>query len=317
MQPLPPISMLLHRPAPEHREGPPPRLAPPPPPASSSSSYPSRVPCLPPNYSTSTSGRKLPSLAALYPFSPDSPVPSATPTTAEKPEGPLAPLDGDEKQEAKRIGMVDGAFRIWETQGREVKRKRYATSTDSRGYIPVIEYPLNSHLIMADSETGYVLITAIWRALGRTKADVVRLIESQPEIALLVRKVRGGQLQIQGTWLLAFSTSKPRRDLKKRDEARAAALKAQNNPKRVTAGQAREGRRLAGTSAGGAPVAPAPPTMPAFPSYAHRAQLPPLRLAPISSILPPAMLYPYPTPCTATLPEGWGWEAKQGMQGGK
>ncbi|BGP13415.1 hypothetical protein JCM10213v2_001334 [Rhodosporidiobolus nylandii] len=269
--------------------------------------------------------------------------------------------------------MVDGAFRIWETQGREVKRKRYATSTDSRGYIPVIEYPLNSHLIMADSETGYVLITAIWRALGRTKADV-------PGYGTLVLSPTSAASSTRGSpRLLAFSTSKPRRDLKKRDEARAAALKAQNNPKRVTAGQAREGRRLAGTSAGGAsataqhsesslpfgpyylpplplpptgplprslsfpsslpssaslfasssthllsslppppqPVAPAPPTMPAFPSYAHRAQLPPLRLAPISSILPPAMLYPYPTPCTATLPEGWGWEAKQGMQGGK
>ncbi|KEI37010.1 uncharacterized protein L969DRAFT_204943 [Mixia osmundae IAM 14324] len=83
----------------------------------------------------------------------------------------------------------------------KVSMTRYATSTDPRGYIPVFEYPLNGQTIMIDCETGFVHFTGIWKALGHTKADVVKLIESSPEISASVRKVRGGYLKIQGTWL--------------------------------------------------------------------------------------------------------------------
>ncbi|GAA5975602.1 hypothetical protein JCM11641_003545 [Rhodosporidiobolus odoratus] len=217
-------------------------------------------------------------------------------------------LSRGEEVPVGQTGIIDGEFRIWETGQHSVTKKRYATSTDSRGYIPVFEYTVNSHLVMVDSETGYILITAIWKALGKAKADVVKLIESQPAVAPLVRKVRGGQLQIQGTWLpfgvalelsrrvaweirndlvLLFGPSFPstcltpaspgfgslvlsslpspispgatittsddprltnrilttrqKRDPKKREEAKLAAQKAQNNAKRVTGQQARVG----------------------------------------------------------------------------
>ncbi|KAI5477471.1 hypothetical protein MNV49_006317 [Pseudohyphozyma bogoriensis] len=71
--------------------------------------------------------------------------------------------------------------------------------------IPVFEYPLNGQTIMIDTETGMVHFTGIWKALGHTKMDAVKLIESQPAsvapVAGVVRKVRGGFLKIQGTWL--------------------------------------------------------------------------------------------------------------------
>ncbi|MBW0493843.1 hypothetical protein O181_033558 [Austropuccinia psidii MF-1] len=90
--------------------------------------------------------------------------------------------------------------RLYPSQHR-VSMTRYATSTDPRGYIPVFEYPLNGQYIMIDCETGMVHFTGIWKALGHTKADVVKLVESDPTIAPHLRKVRGGYLKIQGTWL--------------------------------------------------------------------------------------------------------------------
>lgn len=60
---------------------------------------------------------------------------------------------------------------------------------------------------MIDCETGMVHFTGIWKALGHTKADVVKLVESDPTIAPYLRKVRGGYLKIQGTWL-PFDTAR-------------------------------------------------------------------------------------------------------------
>ncbi|KAM0749180.1 hypothetical protein T439DRAFT_381575 [Meredithblackwellia eburnea MCA 4105] len=96
-----------------------------------------------------------------------------------------------------RVGGTNGGpVKLYPTN-HQVSMTKFATSTDSRGFIPVYEYPLNSQTMMIDTETGYVHFTSIWKALGHTKADVVRLIE----IAGMVRKVRGGYLKIQGTWL--------------------------------------------------------------------------------------------------------------------
>ncbi|PVF95304.1 hypothetical protein CPB86DRAFT_596270 [Serendipita vermifera] len=78
---------------------------------------------------------------------------------------------------------------------------RYITSNDPRGYIPVYEYPLNGQWIMMDMDDGYILWTGIWKALGNHKADIVKMLESQPELATQLRRVRGGYLKIQGTWL--------------------------------------------------------------------------------------------------------------------
>ncbi|KAG9052854.1 hypothetical protein FS842_009153 [Serendipita sp. 407] len=76
---------------------------------------------------------------------------------------------------------------------------RYITSNDPRG--PVYEYPLNGQWIMMDMDDGYILWTGIWKALGNHKADIVKMLESQPELANQLRRVRGGYLKIQGTWL--------------------------------------------------------------------------------------------------------------------
>jgi hypothetical protein len=65
----------------------------------------------------------------------------------------------------------------------------------------VYEYPLNGLWIMMDIDDGYVLWTGIWKALGNSKADIVKMIDSQPDLAPLIRRVRGGYLKIQGTWM--------------------------------------------------------------------------------------------------------------------
>ncbi|KAF9505765.1 hypothetical protein BS47DRAFT_1306176, partial [Hydnum rufescens UP504] len=78
---------------------------------------------------------------------------------------------------------------------------RYLTSNDPRGYIPVWEYPVGDQWIMMDTDDGYVLWTAIWKALGNAKADIVKMLDTMPEISPHIRRVRGGYLKIQGTWM--------------------------------------------------------------------------------------------------------------------
>ncbi|KAH9948581.1 hypothetical protein B0H21DRAFT_733136 [Amylocystis lapponica] len=92
-------------------------------------------------------------------------------------------------------------FRPYASPDHHVTKGRYITSNDARGYIPVYEYPLNGQWIMLDMDDGYVLWTGIWKALGNSKADIVKIIESQPDLASQLRRVRGGYLKIQGTWM--------------------------------------------------------------------------------------------------------------------
>ncbi|KAI0050509.1 DNA-binding domain of Mlu1-box binding protein MBP1 [Auriscalpium vulgare] len=92
-------------------------------------------------------------------------------------------------------------FRPFASPAHHVTKSRYITSNDPRGYIPVYEYPLNGQWIMMDVDDGYVLWTGIWKALGNSKADIVKMIESQPDLASQIRRVRGGYLKIQGTWM--------------------------------------------------------------------------------------------------------------------
>jgi hypothetical protein len=54
-----------------------------------------------------------------------------------------------------------------------------------------LPFPLNS-------KPGYVHFTGIWKSLGNSKADIVKMVDSNPE--LQVKKIRGGFLKIQGTW---------------------------------------------------------------------------------------------------------------------
>jgi len=92
-------------------------------------------------------------------------------------------------------------FRPYASPNHHVTKGRYITSNDPRGYIPVYEYPLNGQWIMLDMDDGYVLWTGIWKALGNNKADIVKIIDSQPDLASQLRRVRGGYLKIQGTWM--------------------------------------------------------------------------------------------------------------------
>ncbi|KAF9172685.1 hypothetical protein BGX21_000312 [Mortierella sp. AD011] len=82
-----------------------------------------------------------------------------------------------------------------------IKRAKYSTSLDPRGFIPVFEYELYGHPIMWDQENMYVHFTGIWKALGKTKADIVKIIDANPILESIIRKVRGGFLKIQGTWM--------------------------------------------------------------------------------------------------------------------
>ncbi|KAF8335900.1 transcription regulator HTH, apses-type DNA-binding domain-containing protein [Cantharellus anzutake] len=92
-------------------------------------------------------------------------------------------------------------YQATSTAKHRVTKGRYLTSNDPRGYIPVYEYPIGDNWIMMDADDGYILWTAIWKALGNAKADIVKMLDNMPEIAPHIRRVRGGYLKIQGTWM--------------------------------------------------------------------------------------------------------------------
>ncbi|KNZ80805.1 Transcriptional repressor XBP1 [Termitomyces sp. J132] len=93
-------------------------------------------------------------------------------------------------------------FRPYASPNHHVTKGRYITSNDPRGYIPVYEYPLNGQWIMMDIDDGYILWTGIWKVnVEPSLADIVKMIDSQPDLAPLIRRVRGGYLKIQGTWM--------------------------------------------------------------------------------------------------------------------
>ncbi|OLL26099.1 hypothetical protein NEOLI_002521 [Neolecta irregularis DAH-3] len=84
----------------------------------------------------------------------------------------------------------------------KIKKAKYATSVDERGFLSIYEFQLNEHTIMWDYTTGFIHLTGIWKALGNSKADVVRLIDNHPELEGVIRRIRGGYLKIQGKPIL-------------------------------------------------------------------------------------------------------------------
>jgi hypothetical protein len=44
-------------------------------------------------------------------------------------------------------------------------------------------------------------LIAAWLTQVVCSADIVKMIESQPDLASQIRRVRGGYLKIQGTWM--------------------------------------------------------------------------------------------------------------------
>ncbi|CUM67076.1 uncharacterized protein PRCAT00004765001 [Priceomyces carsonii] len=92
-----------------------------------------------------------------------------------------------------------------------VEIKRYTTSTidPTRHYLTVFQYPINNHWVIWDYETGFVHLTGVWKASmsadyikSHAKADIVKLLESTPrQYHQHIKRIRGGFLKIQGTWL--------------------------------------------------------------------------------------------------------------------
>ncbi|CDK25984.1 unnamed protein product [Kuraishia capsulata CBS 1993] len=82
-----------------------------------------------------------------------------------------------------------------------ISRRKYSTGIDERNFVTVYEFQVNNNWIIWDYHTGLVHLTGLWKAIGNHKADIVKLIEASPELATVVRRVRGGFLKIQGTWV--------------------------------------------------------------------------------------------------------------------
>lgn len=94
----------------------------------------------------------------------------------------------------------------------EVKKYSTAALDPTRHFLTVFEYPLNGQSIIWDYESGYVHLTGIWKAAihhpdndlpkSNSKADIVKLLESTPrQHQAKIKRIRGGFLKIQGTWL--------------------------------------------------------------------------------------------------------------------
>lgn len=63
---------------------------------------------------------------------------------------------------------------------------------------------ISTHKPSQLSETQRVSIPFIInqaRVSHASKADIVKMIDSQPDLAPVIRRVRGGYLKIQGTWM--------------------------------------------------------------------------------------------------------------------
>ncbi|ODV87454.1 hypothetical protein CANARDRAFT_21405 [[Candida] arabinofermentans NRRL YB-2248] len=89
----------------------------------------------------------------------------------------------------------------------EISKRKYSTSIDQRNYLTVYEYKIFESWVIWDYSSGLVHLTGLWKAIGNSKADIVKLIESSPELESELKRVRGGFLKIQGTWI-TFETAK-------------------------------------------------------------------------------------------------------------
>lgn len=97
----------------------------------------------------------------------------------------------------------------------QIDTKKYSTSAldSQRNFLTVFEYTVNDHWVIWDYETGFVHLTGIWKAslnvdgeappcASHFKADIVKLLESTPkQYQAYIKRIRGGFLKIQGTWL--------------------------------------------------------------------------------------------------------------------
>lgn len=101
-----------------------------------------------------------------------------------------------------------------------IELKKYSTSALdlNRTFLTVYQYKVNNQYIIWDYETGLVHLTGMWKATLAndllininsknsvnygSKADIVKLLESTPkEYQPYIKRIRGGFLKIQGTWM--------------------------------------------------------------------------------------------------------------------
>ena len=83
---------------------------------------------------------------------------------------------------------------MWDREtGKEISRLR---ETKERNTEQILFFNCSYRLVYI---LGFVHFTGIWKCLGNSKADIVRVVDSNPELG--VTKIRGGFLKIQGTWM--------------------------------------------------------------------------------------------------------------------
>lgn len=101
-----------------------------------------------------------------------------------------------------------------------VTKKYTALALDPlKSHLMVYEYAVGAHWVIWDHDTGYVHLTGLWRAAlqeralqknsdgvvhvkSNSKADIVKLLELTPKsLHPFIKRVRGGFLKIQGTWV--------------------------------------------------------------------------------------------------------------------
>lgn len=100
-----------------------------------------------------------------------------------------------------------------------IEIKKYSTSAldPQRNYLTVYQFKVNNQYIIWDYETGLVHLTGMWKASISNdlnmdtntpinsyglKADIVKLLESTPKkYQPYIKRIRGGFLKIQGTWM--------------------------------------------------------------------------------------------------------------------
>lgn len=109
-----------------------------------------------------------------------------------------------------------------------IETKRYSASAldPSKTHLMVYEYAVGAQWVIWDHDTGYVHLTGLWRAAlqekaiqkngagvmnvkANAKADIVKLLELTPKaLHSYIKRVRGGYLKIQGTWVPFFLCKK-------------------------------------------------------------------------------------------------------------
>lgn len=102
-----------------------------------------------------------------------------------------------------------------------VTTRRYSAAAldPNNAHLMVYEYSIGAYWVIWDYDTGYVHLTGLWRAAlqergeqrrpelvlaqkTNPKADIVRLLELTPKaLHSCIKRVRGGFLKIQGTWV--------------------------------------------------------------------------------------------------------------------